>query len=453
MGRLWRDLRRCCRASLRSKRRSVRHYPEEPKPTCSSGEQTQGAAQAGTAFRLSEVVRSGEQADGNYQQDTVEADPSCAEERTPVAAAATTSPEQENSHQALCSSILENKKLADQLQQAILQNRKIRKAERAAGPRLDKLDQKFHCWEAQVQETKREIKKNASELEALRGNLVRAEARRDKSLARSEQVDKKFALQWRDHSQDVDDLLLIFDEVFVTNDIMAAASEDPRDIGKLSTTSLDDSMAGTLRPLRVPPAPLLPEEQEVKRLKDRYIDQMIKLHAMATRFERQEYDFDRLRDGRDAQIAAGEEVESSTELDLNCLQDGRRNTRELAEAEEEFAAAKAAAVAAKVQLPDAEIESGFVDDVDDGYRASHDELLKLLAKPALVELWLETIPDGEIAEDPEQAAAGVDVDVDEWDAASIDISESGSMVAEGHWRRKIDSWRETCVQEWKGLGR
>ncbi|KAK3050619.1 hypothetical protein LTR09_008259 [Extremus antarcticus] len=372
----------------------------------------------------------------------------CVEDRSRPATDGDLPPMCTDANNAVCTSMMQNQPLVEQLQKAIMQNREVRKEERQAGPRLDKLDQKVLRYDFRIQTIQQEIDDleggkegtSTSQLADLQNRLLHAEKKRDASKAMSLEVDIDLDLKWRDRSQDVGDLLEIFDEILVKNDIIPA--EDDVDLEEEddhpSLASLDVTFD---RPITTE-VELSPEEREAKTLIDKYVSKRIKFYAVLATFDRREERFVDLEEARDIKKAAGEEVESSLAFDLERLDDTRRYTRNLAEAEEELEDAKAAAVAGGVQVPGSEVESGFVDMVDDGYRVSYDEAIKSLTNPVTVEKWLGGI--GEEMLEPEEKVEET-VEVDEWDATSVSPWETASAVAEGADRKRIDRWAKACV--------
>ncbi|KAK4549444.1 hypothetical protein LTR36_006441 [Oleoguttula mirabilis] len=165
-----------------------------------------------------------------------------------------------------------------------------------------------------------------------------------------------------------------------------------------------------------------------------------RLEVVEQTFEKREARFDREAEERHRKLNAGdrEGVASDLAFDMHQLQTTRHMARQIVEAEEALEAAKSAAVAAGIQLPGSDIESGFVDDVNDGYRISWEEDAAGTVNPQGIIKWLQGVSD-EITEEPAEAA------IDDWDAESVDISDSASMVADGPARKRIDKWRAACA--------
>ncbi|KAI7531113.1 hypothetical protein KC331_g14298 [Hortaea werneckii] len=169
----------------------------------------------------------------------------------------------------------------------------------------------------------------------------------------------------------------------------------------------------------------------------RYESAMTRLRVMQQDFDDREERFEQEAWDRMERQAAGEDVESDLAFDHGQIQKTRELANRLTEAEDLVEAAKIDAVAMGVQIPDSDIESGFVDDVDDGYRISSEAREAAGVDKHSIAKWMNEIPE-------EDFEGMIEADVDEWDCRSVAISESGSMVAEGSDRRRIDKWRSMC---------
>lgn len=169
----------------------------------------------------------------------------------------------------------------------------------------------------------------------------------------------------------------------------------------------------------------------------RYESSMTRLRVMQQDFNGREKRFEREAWERMERQAAGEDVESDLTFDHRQIHKTRELANRLTEAENLVEAAKTDAVAMGVQIPASDIESGFVDDVDDGYRISSEAREAATVDKGSIAKWMAEIPE-------EDFEGMTDVDLDDWDCRSVAISESGSMVAEGSDRRRIDKWRSMC---------
>ncbi|EME81369.1 uncharacterized protein MYCFIDRAFT_176650 [Pseudocercospora fijiensis CIRAD86] len=156
-------------------------------------------------------------------------------------------------------------------------------------------------------------------------------------------------------------------------------------------------------------------------------------------FLARETKFDQELQERAERLNSGEEVETITELDMRQLQESRRLTSWLIEAEKKYDNAKLALCEAGVQPLGSNIASGFIDDVDDGYRISEEKAWIVTANSSRLRQWLSNIPDQ--IEDSETAEDLRERDLDPWTAEEVEICDSWSMVADGAERRRIDRWR------------
>lgn len=180
-----------------------------------------------------------------------------------------------------------------------------------------------------------------------------------------------------------------------------------------------------------------PEWTETAIIIRQYQSAQTRIRVMEEAFDTRQARFDEDAEERARKLDGGEEVESELAFDLRQVQITRQMAKQVTEAEEALQEAKAAAVAAGVQVPGSDIESGFVDDVNDGYRISSEEEVAASVSKPFVHVWMQAVSDG-YTEDTSE------VEIDNWDAKSVDISDSASMVADGAARNRIDRWRAAC---------
>ncbi|KAK4634312.1 hypothetical protein CLAFUW4_00013 [Fulvia fulva] len=117
-------------------------------------------------------------------------------------------------------------------------------------------------------------------------------------------------------------------------------------------------------------------------------------------FDRERAEFRKAQDAKN-------EPESITALDVDHIARTRELTQAVAEAEENFQQAKQAAFLAGVDLDESDLESGFVDRVDDGYRMSQEEDHEGVMDRDSVQRWLGRV---EPQENPEQPTESVEID-------------------------------------------
>ncbi|KAK4579971.1 hypothetical protein LTR86_000173 [Recurvomyces mirabilis] len=175
-------------------------------------------------------------------------------------------------------------------------------------------------------------------------------------------------------------------------------------------------------------------------LVDDYFSARRRLDAMENAFDTRDQRFDWEAAERQRRLQAGEQVESQLAFDLRQLQDYRSMTQQVIESEQILEDAKAAALAAGVQIVASEISSGFVDDVHDGYALSSEkEYLESVDRSAIERWMAKTLVAA--TEEPDE------VELDNWDARSVELCDSASLVAEGSNRRRIDRWKSHCADQ------
>ena len=135
--------------------------------------------------------------------------------------------------------------------------------------------------------------------------------------------------------------------------------------------------------------------------------------------------------------------ETRSELDRRILLYNANLTRDLAAAEDELERTKVEAREAGVALQDRDQESNFADDVQDGYRTSLEEALMAVPSKPRVFAWMDGLIDGENVADDDVLAAN-EIELEDWDAKTVGISESGSCVAEGKEAKRIAKWAAIC---------
>ena len=127
-----------------------------------------------------------------------------------------------------------------------------------------------------------------------------------------------------------------------------------------------------------------------------------------------------------------------SELDLLQLQDARRATRALIEAEEAFEEVRARAHADGILSNDIDSEITLSEYTGMGSGADYDPaLVNPSFDPTRVQAWAEKVPQCQGQED-------TDPEVDEWDSRTVTMSDSISVIAEGNERRLLDRWECIC---------
>ena len=348
----------------------------------------------------------------------------------------------------------------EQLQKAVLEHRKLVTAEEHAAWRGDKLDREFDNldWEIRNLEKRileagshdkekekdyEEISKLQQKLDVIRKQQAAIDGKREKADSAMEA--KRF--EQREH---VHEIFTAFDEIFVESKTLEPPSEEDPENNSIASAISDlgfndetkDLLSGDLFKREEP------SEQQV--LKSRYRSARFHVYTRENQLECREAYFNGEARERDRKLAAGEEVESQLEFDLRMFKLTQKFTQDLIEAEASYEKAKAAALAGGVQLSD--VDSGFPDCPDDGYKSSSDDEMQALSDPAAVQAWVESLLDEDSSSEGSEIQQVIPlfsdiiegVEVDDWDAESIEIWDSRSMVAEAPWRKRIDRWRVAC---------
>ena len=177
-----------------------------------------------------------------------------------------------------------------------------------------------------------------------------------------------------------------------------------------------------------------------------------RLHYAEQELENRSECFDPQADARDRKMTNSEDEETATEFDMRLLTETQRQTRRDLKAEESYEAAKAALIGAGLRNRlGSELSSGFADDPDNGYKLSFEQDMQSSIDLTRIQAWLDGIgsADAPISNAQTEAPSGVlqsagpgadGVDVDKWDAKSVELCDSSSMVAEGTWRKRNDRW-------------
>ncbi|KAK5124938.1 hypothetical protein LTR85_001128 [Meristemomyces frigidus] len=379
-----------------------------------------------------------------------------------------------------CVALLPDQDLAQKLREAILENREVNEAEYESTFELGQLDnrvesigQDVHELEGRIADLHDDKSEGAQrKLVKLRKSLGALLEKRSKAEEQLRSYGEALEARYRTQRCNVDMLLRAFEEMLVESKVLHSADEKDEVTDALSTTSKearellpagaesldssDDDVSGTLLLHRKAglmdlnesangtemsvlseAAAIEPLSEEHAGLVRRFEMAQVRLRVMEDSFDRCDARFEAEAEERDRKLEAGEEVESDITFDLHQLQLTQRLARQLAEAEDALEEAKAAAVAAGAHLPGSDLESGFVDDVDDGYRISWEQDATGAVNPAVVMRWVQDVPE-EDTEEPAEPA------IDDWDAISVNISDSASMVADGQVRKRIDRWRAAC---------
>lgn len=328
--------------------------------------------------------------------------------------------------------------LARHLQQAVLEHRNLKVLEQDADAQLQFLEDQASTIAKQIDSLQHKIKDlSSSRVEAESSSQINALYDAISDLREAEADNWKRQQRLKRHMSELyqdfrDEQWALFDNLdialvktgLVPEETRSKAAEDIRP---------DDSTTAEISTATIK-----------NDILDDYIKKRKRLGACEQRFDTKEDMFDALEESRMGHMAVGEEVETSTEFDFFLCEETRQMTRALIDAEAEYEVSKAAAVAAGIQLKYSDMESGFVDDVDDGYRISRERDMVENCDRGRIEDWLVDLDEKEcptrylsVCEfgrmDILNEAAGLAL-------REVDISDSRSMVAEGPSRKRIDRW-------------
>lgn len=163
------------------------------------------------------------------------------------------------------------------------------------------------------------------------------------------------------------------------------------------------------------------------------------LHTVQDKFDTRRATYqNELREYRQA-VEDGTCLLSQSTFDRIDLFNVRHQTFALIDAEAAYEHAKSQARALGIYGNDLDQESDFVDDVEDGgYLESLEAELLASVDQEFIEAWRLEIGGDEDGETLQGQ------DSDEWDAKTVNISDSISLVDRGRNRRRIDRWRDIC---------
>ena len=158
-------------------------------------------------------------------------------------------------------------------------------------------------------------------------------------------------------------------------------------------------------------------------------DAEFQLESRHSRFARERFDAER-----------SDQAETSSVLDARQCHQTQVLTRAVIEAEKEFQDAKDAFLKAGHQPPGSGLSSGFIDDVNDGYRLSLEKDMIEHVDKRRIHGWLSSLPEPG-PDISEVNSASPTPEVDDWECEEVDFCDSWSLVADGADRRRIDRWR------------
>ena len=186
------------------------------------------------------------------------------------------------------------------------------------------------------------------------------------------------------------------------------------------------------------PAPSLGEIQR----RTAYSDMMQgswDLANVRSQFDNRQEEYDYEKAEWEKAIAEGRCTTTRTDFDCWMIERVRGLTRDLIDSEEFCKDARAHARAVGVPVNGFDQTSDFMDRDDDGYRASKDASEMVRVDRDRIQAWRDVVSvsqDLSVSEDFEPVA------VDEWDARSVDLTDSISVVDHQGHSKRIKRWRE-----------
>ena len=158
-------------------------------------------------------------------------------------------------------------------------------------------------------------------------------------------------------------------------------------------------------------------DRKTRDLADSFFTAQTRLHKAQDAFDSREM---RREQEWQANVEAGirgGEVQDATpeDFDDRWLRHTQELTREVIDAEAEVAEAKRAALEAGIDVANDEADSGFLDDVEDGYRLSKEQELVDTAAGSTVKGWLDRLPSDKL----DSPGFRSDADIDEWETRTV----------------------------------
>jgi hypothetical protein len=292
----------------------------------------------------------------------------------------------------------------------------------------------------------------------------------------------KLYFQYRRHQLRMGDLMLQFAEVLPVDEPLPAGEEESLghfEVPEVSSASVatieigeegqgghaEGSLRSSSHDASLPPTPTLKHKpalsdirrasasstekvdheirkwKEKKELDDEYHRARNRLIIMSRSFDQWEDDYDTAKLQREQKIAHGEAVVPQEEFDHEMLREQARRTREVIASEEALEIAKATAIAGGVQVSGSDVESGFVDDVDDGYALSSEQEVIASFDRSFVDRWMEATPDG-----ADHDIAPEEPELDAWGADEDDMWDSWSVCEDEKRKKRILDWQLMCAK-------
>ena len=369
---------------------------------------------------------------------------------------------------AMYVALLPTFELSRMIQNTILENRELTEIEEQTNKQYAELTKQFCSLRDKTTDLKEQIGKiedteandDRAKLPKLRQKLKLVEKEQEVIDKTRTAITRVIDSERREQRENVHGLIEALDKVYVAGQFLEEPEENEKSEAGLTVsesqgekvehqddTSDPDSRTGD---------PAAAQKILHQELHNQYRCARLQLHYSEWGLDERLEVFDREAEQRREDIQAGRPVPPQIEVDMRQFEYTQRRTRDIIKAEAEFEEAKAAAFTAGVKLSQA--TTGNPDRPDDGYRLSPDEQMAAM-NPMPIQSWVEALSEPDImlmedslaledslsqTETERSSAPTAGVEMDHWDAKSIDLCDSWSLVADGPWRRRIDTWRTKC---------
>lgn len=174
----------------------------------------------------------------------------------------------------------------------------------------------------------------------------------------------------------------------------------------------------------------LVEEMEKKRMT---------FHVMLDAFDRRNEDLGKEQEEYEQAIQNGTCDLSQSDFDCMGIKMLQARTRDYIDAETAYEEVKTRARAMRLFDNESEQESNFIDDEDDGYRESHEATMTAMINEDGIEEWKAQIVDSQDIENLTEELEG-----DDWEAKSVGMSDSISLVDYTRNGARICRWQNIC---------
>jgi hypothetical protein len=369
-----------------------------------------------------------------------------------------------------CTALLMTLDLSAKIQEAVRARREFSAAEKAA-ERQDDVNYNFeNKLEAQIAKHEHRLlllkdvvdEERVAEAKILQDELTKLQLLLENTKARRQCIAADIKVLATNLQEVQAELNAVLAEAFVSARLVEPAVEEPEeplqelDIDEeyqrpcymIQDSANDPPMeAAVFHPCdELGVEPMSAEERHIVELKSAYWEAKQDLAYAEAALDRREDTRSEEWEAHEDAVANGEPTRDASldEFNIRWFYRTAELTGEVIEAETALASAKAALVNAGVGMNhvDSDQESGFVDDVEDGYAMSFGQDRIQSADEQRILAWLEHIPEGA---DPDfRDSSGPEAALDECAIWEADMSGSYGAVDVGPGRTKIDRWADIC---------